>query len=770
MILPDIVSKIRYFSRYLFGKPNKLAKIISSSTNYNQGSSTTRSTEEILFMRQVFLNKGAIALKEVCQPALNDHSMLISVYHSLIIPETEQAVISASQQEKIFKNIPEKIRLIFNSISTKNIEGLTDLIKSNFHGSIKSLGHSCSGKVIAVGSKVTQFRPGDYVACAGNGFANHADIVCIPENFAVKLKNKSILQQASFVTVGGLAFDNIKKAQLQIGQTVCIVGLDILGQLTAQIAKLSGCKVIAIDTNEFHLKKAYEMGITTTLNPKTDNLEQEISYLTNHAGADCTIITKYIDQTLQQAINFSKHQGRIVLSQYKKSINLNYDQLHLKEINIVSIPSTMEDELFLSQQQFDVPENIPCAVQEHCKSLTNFITLLEDGLICTKPLISHALSINDVSQAYKIVENKDVLGMLLNFLPKPDNISPVLSQPNMGYIPAKKTSVHVGIIGAGEQNNNNLLPILSKIKGVKIETAVDKNIVKSLNVAQVYGARKTTINEDELFDDTDINVVVMNIKNRSHCQKAIQAMEKGKAVFLEKPLATDLDQLHMLSEYLQKNPSAQLCVDYNRSFAPFIKKIDHYTKMRTSPLIISYRINVGFIAKEQWLARQMGSGRLIGEACHIFDMFLHLVNAQPIAVSVESLKPTHNYLFPTDNFTAQVSFSDGSICTLLYTSLGHVGMGKERMEIYFDSKTIIMDDYVSLEGFGLPFSFNENVKQQNTGQESLLHNFFQAIKEDTYVPPISTERLTLATELTLIVDQLALQGGGEKLLPQKQLA
>ncbi len=715
-------------------------------------------------MRQVFLNKGAIALKEVCQPALNDHSILISVYHSLIIPEIEESVILASEKEKLFKNIPEKIRMIFNSISTKNIEGLTDFIKSSFYGNIKSLGHSCSGKVIGVGKKVTQFRPGDYVACSGNGFAHHADVVCVPENFAVKIKNKSFLQQASFVTIGGLAFDNIKKAQLQVGQTVVIVGMDLLGQLTAQIAKLSGCKVIAVDTNDFYLKKAIEIGIGTVLNPLSDNIEQEISYATNHGGADCTIITKHIDKILQQAVIFSKHQGRIILSQYKEPINLNYDQLYLKEINIITIPSTIEDELFLAQQQLDMQQNIPMSIQEHCKSLGTFMNLLEDGLLDIKPLISHALSINSVKEAYSMVQKKDVLGVLLNFLPKSDIVPAVAIPSGKGYIPAKKHGLHVGIIGAGQYTHNTLMPALSKIKGLQIETAVDKNIVKSLNIAHVYGAKKTTIHEQELFDNDLINVVFMSSLDRAHCQKAIDAMEKGKAVFLEKPMAIDQSQLMLLSNYLQQNPLAQFCVDYNRSFAPFVKKIDTYTKLRTSPLIISYRINVGFIAKEQWLQRQMGAGRLIGEACHIFEMFLYLVNAQPIAVSVESLKPTHNYVFPTDNFTVQISFSDGSICTLLYTSLGHVGMGKERMEVYFDSKTIIMDDYVTLEGFGLPFSFNENVKQPNLGQDILINNFLRAIKEDVYVPPIAIDRLILATELTLIVDQLALQGGGERSL------
>lgn len=715
-------------------------------------------------MRQVFLNKGAIALKEVCEPALNDHSILISVYHSLIIPETEKSIITESEKDAIFKNIPEKIRLIFNSISTKNVEGVINVVKKIFYGDIKALGHSCSGKVIAVGKKVTQFRPGDYVACAGNGFANHADIVCIPEYFAVKLRNRSLLEEASFITIGGLAFDNIKKAELQIGQTVCIIGLDLLGQLTAQIAKLSGCKVIGIDTNEYNLKKAAQNGITTTINPDAENIEQQISYLTNHTGADCTIITKHIDQMLQYAVNFSKQQGRIVLSQYKKPITLDYDQFYLKEINIINIPSTLQDELFLSQEHIDQKEHLTTAVQEHCKSLENFITLLQDGLISTKGLITHRMSLNHVEQAYQTIQKDEVLGVLINFIPKPEHTPIKIENNSSRYIAAHKTSLHIGIVGAGAFTNNTLMPILSKIKNVQVEAAADKSIVTSLNIAQIYGAKKTVINEEELFNDQNINMVFINSPHHKHTIQAIHAMEKGKAVFLEKPMATTFEDLNTLYSYLQKNKEAQFCVAYNRSFAPFIKKIEKYTKLRTSPLIISYRINVGFIAKEQWLQRKMGAGRLIGEACHIFEMFLHLVDAQPIAVSVESLKPTNSYLFPTDNFTAQISFSDGSICTLLYTSLGHVGMGKERMEVYFDSKTIIMDDYVSLQGFGLPFSFNEEVKHANTGHEALINKFLHAIKQDEYIPPISVERMSTAAELTLIIDKLALKGGGDHVL------
>jgi predicted dehydrogenase len=178
--------------------------------------------------------------------------------------------------------------------------------------------------------------------------------------------------------------------------------------------------------------------------------------------------------------------------------------------------------------------------------------------------------------------------------------------------------------------------------------------------------------------------------------------------------------------------------------------------------MIFYRMNAGHLEKEEILQRTMGAGRLIGEACHIFDVFLYLVEAEPISVSVESLKPKTPYLFPTDNFSAQISFVDGSICTLIYTSLGNPSMGKERLEVYFDGKSIVMDDYISLEGYGLPMAFNEYVKYPNTGQATLINKFVKAVQKTPYEPPLELSRLYQATELTLVIDELALRGGGEK--------
>jgi len=712
-------------------------------------------------MRQVFLNKGAIALKEVCEPVLHDHSVLVSVYHSLIIPETEKSIISPFDEASIFKSIPEKLKNIFQSLTTKPIIDMVAFIKQEFYGHIKPLGHSCSGRVIAVGKKVTKFRAGDYVACIGSGFANHADIVCVPEQFVTHVNNKSKLQEASFVAVGSLAFDNIKKAHLQVGEYVAVVGLDLLGQLTAQIAKLSGCKVIGIDTNEHHLKVANQLGLPYTLNPNIDDLKHEIKAITNKEGADCVIITKHFDRIIQKSFDITRREGRIVLSQYTKDIALNNDKIALKAINIINIPSYQPFEELLSENHYLFDEGYQAQNVQQFKSLPSFIDFIEHNLINVNSLISHTFNVHQTPQAYSYLQKKDVLGVVLNFLPKPHEV-PIYMEPQKGFIPAKKTGLHIGIVGAGEFSKDILLPTLSKIKHATLTTVADQCLSQGLEVSQVYGARKTVIKEIELFKEADIDVVFINSPHRFHADQAIQALNQGKAVFLEKPMATNFKQLESLTNFLKSNNNVPFCVDYSRSFAPFIKKIKGHTDKRSSPLMIFYRMNAGHLEKEEILQRTMGAGRLIGEACHIFDVFLYLVEAEPISVSVESLKPKTPYLFPTDNFSAQISFVDGSICTLIYTSLGNPSMGKERLEVYFDGKSIVMDDYISLEGYGLPMAFNEYVKYPNTGQATLINKFVKAVQKTPYEPPLELSRLYQATELTLVIDELALRGGGEK--------
>jgi predicted dehydrogenase len=217
-------------------------------------------------------------------------------------------------------------------------------------------------------------------------------------------------------------------------------------------------------------------------------------------------------------------------------------------------------------------------------------------------------------------------------------------------------------------------------------------------------------------------------------------------------MATDFEQYARISSFLKQHESLPFCVDYNRSFAPFMQKIKKEIAHRSSPLVVHYRMNAGFIQKDHWVQTDIGAGRIIGEACHIFDLFCYLTDAKPTAVSVETIRPSGDDLFATDNFSAQVSFSDGSVCSLLYTSLGSASLGKERMELFFDSKAIVMDDYLSLHGYGLPKSFNERATIADKGHEFLMRQFFETVKHAKPMP-ITIDRLNAVAELTLIIDQ-----------------
>jgi threonine dehydrogenase-like Zn-dependent dehydrogenase/predicted dehydrogenase len=698
-----------------------------------------------MYVRQVFLNQGSITLKEVCEPILEDNFVLISVYHSLLIPEVEDPVIKQNKTRFVV-DVPQKIKRIFATLAFKNVDGFSTFAKKNISPGILPLGSSCTGKVIAVGKGVTEFRSGDFVACTGMQFAHHADIICAPESFVSKVYNKSKLQEASFVAIGAYALYIIQKTQLQLGDYVCVVGLDLVGQIAVQLAKMSGCKVIAIDTREELLKKVQEINNVITLNSDTDDLEQEINYITQNQGVQSTFITKEINLLMEKAIGFSRHSSTIILSTaYKKSCFYQY--AHTKEINFINIPTFAEyyDQLAHAQDKN--------SLTAHKQKIDLFLGFLEEGSIKTKPLISHAIHIEKHESAYEKIEQKNIISIVFNFLPKPLALQPEL-QKKYSFFPAYKTkAIKIGILGHESMEDEQLAIILKKIKNAHIETVSSKQIASAIHLSNLYGSERSTVHEQSLFEDSAIDVVFINTPDQPPHKRIQLAIESKKALFLENPLATNMQQLEETYHVL-KSHSVPFCVNHHRPFSPFIKKIKQAIQKRSSPAILSYRMN-NSIQKKSF------STGLTSEAYQIFDLFLFLIESDPISISVEAVKPTNALIFPANNFNAQVSFADGSVCNLVYTSLGHPGMGKERMELFYDSKSIIMDDYISLEGFGLSMSFNEQVAKPNRGQEALVNTFLRELKTKMYTAPIPLERIHQSMRLALIADELAIKGGGE---------
>jgi len=613
-----------------------------------------------------------------------------------------------------------------------------------------------------------KFKPGDFVACAGAGVANHSEVISVPHNLVVKLSSNKFLKQTSMVALGGIAMQGLRRANLSLGEKVCVIGLGLLGQLSVQLAKLSGLQVIGIDIDNERLKLAKQLGCDFVLNAREVDIKKEVDFKTQHYGMDATIITAAANsgEIIQQAMSVTRRKGKVVLVGDVK-IDFDRNPFYSKEIDFLISCSYGPGryDRYYESDGVDYPYSYVRWTEN--RNMQHFVDLVEEKKVLIDPIVSHEFDISEASQAYEKLQTKP-LGLVLSYKDnnnKDEIVDNYLSEDRAiynfkPYVSTKK-EIKVAVVGAGGFAKVKLLPILSKIKNVKIDTIVDVNSEQAINIANQYGAKNTTNNLDDVCKEDSINVVVIATPHQCHFEQALTCLNTGKAVFVEKPAVVTNEEYFKLEKFLNQSDGYLYCVDFNRSFAPFNIAIKKEIKNRSTPLIINYRMNSGFIPKEHWVQDRKHGGRIIGEACHIFELFCFLTGSQPLSISVDSLNTKNSDLLSTDNFVSTINFEDGSVCSLTYTSVGSNKQNKERMEIFFDGKSIVMDDYKELTGYGLNSSFNKKSIKQDKGHEYLLKEFMKSASSDC-ISPISKNRILLASKISLIVDELANFGGSTK--------
>lgn len=723
-------------------------------------------------MKQVFLKKGQVKLYQVDIPLLDQNSILVRVDYSFISSGTEFATVAASGKsifEKAYSNLNQNIQKVTGAIKDNGLTATFALIREKLD-TVMPLGYSCSGQVLSVGKNVEGFSVGDYVACAGSGHANHADVVVVPKNLAVKIHNHEMLKQCSLTTIGAIALQGIRRANLELGQKVCVIGLGLIGQLTSQLAKLSGCQVYGIDIQESRLNLAKNLGTDFVFNPKICNVIKEIEWSTSQNGIDTTIITAASKdgQIIQQAMQMTRRKGKVILVGDVK-IDFDRDPFYSKEIDFLiscSYGPGRYDDTY-EKRGVDYPYDYVRWTEN--RNMELFAKLVQEKKILIDPLVSSEFNLNNVEAAYQSLQTKESLGIVLCYKAARENleqeIATILNQSNTTTNTSRtakkfisKSNTILGIIGIGGFCKIKLLPAISKIKNVQIDSMIDANVTNLINIANQYKVQNTGNDYKKLLNNDKVNAILIATPHSLHTDQTIDSLTAGKAVFVEKPAVVNYEQLEKLKLFLNQNKEVLYCVDFNRSFSPFVKKIKDVVKNRNNPMLINYRMNAGFIPKDHWLNSPANGGRIIGEACHIFELFCFLTDSEPVSISVESINSNNYSVKPTDNFVAQISMKDGSCCSLLYTSVGNAESGKERMELFFDGKSIIMNDYYELNGFGLSKSFDMHSKTQDKGHEVLLQEFFTATQAPNFQPPIPFERILLATEISLIVDELARTG------------
>jgi len=711
-------------------------------------------------MRQEFIDQRLHNMRTFAEPLLDSHTVLVQI--NAVFVESHTALpASVAKQCCETVGLAQKVKTVFERFSYARSSVKTE-------PQTLSDTYSCTGIVIAVGSEVRTLRPGDHVACLGSRETWYADLACISEYEAVILHDPKDFKNQAVAGYGVFALHAVQRAQLQVGHTVCVIGFSAFGYLVVQIAKLSGAVVIVVDDKTEQLRKAQELGASYVYHTDQDSWQSELLCITQRHGVDVTIVVNSTTKGVSPlvAINITRPHGRIVLVGLH-DIYINHAIVGRKDIDFaIAAP---HDSCSHDEQMHHYHTQIPFVQWKQRVGLQQISRLIATQELNVEPLIQREWDVTRKMTCPLLDQDAD-LGMLIlcknspdYFLQIPDENSDKKThrrrlQNITRFVPAIRDSIRVGIVGADSFVQDTLLPTLMRLGDVTVKAIADIEYARAERVSKLYGvARSCQFDADFLQEDT-IDAIVITANTVYQADRVINALEANKAVFAQEPLATNFDQLNRIKQILEDKPEIPFCIDYHRSHAPFIKKIKSVLKKRSTPLMARYRVNA---RSSEICNKGTHVGKIVNDACHFVDLFCHLTEIQPVAVSVEAIHTLRDDVFPTDNFSAQISFADGSVCSLFYTTLGHEHYKGEELEIFFDSKVIIMQDFLTLRGHGLPAWFDESVSAPNYGRELLIADFFSGLRESPTRTPISREHIVMVNTLTLTIDKLACAGGGE---------
>jgi predicted dehydrogenase/threonine dehydrogenase-like Zn-dependent dehydrogenase len=687
-------------------------------------------------MKQVLIKRGQALVEEIPSPKVEAGHVLVETEYSCISIGTEMSGLKEGSKSLLQRAIehPEQVVLAARMVIDQGIGRTMSVIRGALETG-NPTGYSAAGTVREAGEGIKDIQAGDRVACAGAGIANHAEIINVPRNLLVKIPDALGFAEASTVTLGATALQGIRRATPTLGETFLVMGLGILGQLTVQMLKANGCRVAGTDLDASRLDAAKRLGMDFAITPDEDGITR-IMQLTDGFGADGVIITAATssDEVVSQAFRSCRKKGRVVLVG-DVGLHLKRGDFYTKEIDFFISTSYGPGryEPNYEQQGLDYP--IGYVRWTENRNMQEYVKLLSEGSINIKPLMQKEYSLDAAPSAYEELKSgKDKpLMVLLRYAKEGSSAKRVSLVGVNPKWPKKEGKLNIAIIGGGDFAKAMHLPNLKKLADhYSIYAVMGRTGTKAKAIAVQYGAAYATTDYHEVLKDRDVDMVMITMRHNLHATLAIDAVRAGKAVFLEKPMALNRKELDVLAQALQDS-SVPFLVGFNRRFSPYAKKIQQITDQRTNPMIIDYRMNAGFIPRDHWTQTPEGGGRNLGEACHIYDLFTYFTGSEVISVSATSINPKTEQYLRSDNFTATVKFKDGSVCNLIYTTLGAKDVSKEQMDVYVDGKILRMDDYKKLTIYGAGMKGLETAISQK-GQFEELQAFAESTKSGNGYP------------------------------------
>lgn len=654
-------------------------------------------------MKQLLVRQGNVFLQDVPAPSVGPRNILVQVERSCVSVGTEMAGIKMSGLPLYRRALkqPHHVKRALQLMKDQGVRRVYGQIRGKLDAGMPT-GYSAAGTVVEIGNEVEGFKIGDRVACAGAGIANHAEFIDVPVNLAVSVPDTLPFDTAATVTLGAIAMQGVRRMQPTLGETIVVVGLGILGQITAQLLSATGCQVIGTDIDDRRIATATENGLDQGLNAGRSDLVETIQKATNGFGADGVIITaaSSSDAILAQAFQFCRRKARVVVVG-DVGLNIARSDIYTKELDFLISTSYGPGRYDPEYEEKGIDYPLAYVRWTENRNMEEYLRLLATGRISLANMLKEPFDIAQAEQAYAALSSEGDKPLLV-LLRYPERAS--ARETSLRLAPATSSSgkMRIAIVGAGGFGQGVHLPNIAKLKDkIDTRTIVARTGLTARGAAERFGVPNASTDFEATLADPEIDLILIATRHHLHAEMALKALRAGKHVFVEKPLAMNEEQLAPIEAFYRDNPNGpMLMTGFNRRFSPAIVEARKLLKTRSSPLIVNYRMNAGHIPSDHWVHGEEGGGRNIGEACHIYDLFNAITGSQPTDVQAMSVVPRSEYWRRDDNFVATIRYADGSVCTLTYTAMGSKSYPKERAEIFVDGKVVTLDDYKSLSVTG----------------------------------------------------------------------
>jgi predicted dehydrogenase/threonine dehydrogenase-like Zn-dependent dehydrogenase len=654
-------------------------------------------------MKQVLQDArtGEIEVVNVPAPEVQAGCALVRVACSLVSAGTERASADFARKNLLqkAKARPDLVREVLGKLRRDGVMSTTAAVRSRLDKPT-ALGYSSAGEVVAVGEGVTDINVGDRVACAGVGHAIHGEFACVPRLLVARIPDPTVsAEEAAFTTMGAIALHGVRSANVKLGDVVAVTGLGLLGQLTVQILKAAGCRVIGTDLVDGRVELARASGADAASSSSSEFHDLCLRHSAGR-GVDAVLITAQTSSS--DLVNFAAKLARdrgVIVAVGAVGMDIQRKLFYEKELEFRVSRSYGPGRYDSAYEQKGIDYPVGYVRWTETRNMEAFLELLAERKIRTEPLVTHRFPIEQAERAYEVITDKTGEASLGVIITCPENAEQNAIEVMLHSFPTTPAAqVSVGLLGAGDFAVSTLIPAMKQVQGIGLVGVCAANGAHSRHAAAKFGFQYCATDQHRIFTDPNINTAVIATRHYLHAVQVLAALDAGKHVFCEKPLCLTEEELFVIVRTYQRLMAGRplIMVGFNRRFAPLATRMKMFLRQIQEPLALHCRVNAGFIPATHWVNDPaQGGGRILGEVCHFVDFLSFLVGASPATVEARGL--TNPGKYSDDNVIISLQFPDGSQGTITYVANGDKSYSKERIEVFGGGAVAALEDFRKLE-------------------------------------------------------------------------